>query len=88
MVASSSAVSSALSKCRGEAIRAFLILQGIDLQRLVVRAFGDSKPPVKGTSPAARAKNRRVEFKPPVKGTSPAARVKNRRVEFKLINGR
>ncbi len=52
-----------LSQDRAEAVRAYLIAQGVSADRLVSRGFGESLPLEPGTSEDARAKNRRVEFK-------------------------
>ena len=52
-----------LSKQRAEAVKAFLIERhGIDSERLVVKAFGESKPIASNSNGSGRAKNRRVEF--------------------------
>lgn len=51
-----------LSKERAEAVRRHLINRGISPDRLTAEGFGPDKPLMKGDSPEARAKNRRVQF--------------------------
>jgi outer membrane protein OmpA-like peptidoglycan-associated protein len=51
-----------LSKARAHAVRNYLIKKGVAENRLSAEGYGESKPLVKGTSDADRAKNRRVEF--------------------------
>ncbi len=51
-----------LSSVRAKAVRAKLIELSIDSQRLSAKGFGESKPLVRNTNEASRAKNRRVEF--------------------------
>jgi OmpA-OmpF porin, OOP family len=53
----------ALSKGRAEAVREYLVQHGIDQKRLLVEAFGSSKPLASNTSEEGRAKNRRVQFR-------------------------
>ncbi len=50
-----------LSKRRAEAIKDYLILQGIDRDRLFVKAFGYSKPVASNEEESGRVQNRRVE---------------------------
>ena len=47
---------------RSGAAKSFLIKEGIDRERLIAVSFGKERPVDKGTSEAARAKNRRVHF--------------------------
>jgi outer membrane protein OmpA-like peptidoglycan-associated protein len=52
-----------LSKKRAEAIREFLVGQGIDFTRLNVLYFGETKPIGDNNTLEGRQKNRRVEMK-------------------------
>ena len=52
----------ALSRRRAISVVRWLVKEGVDERRLEARGFGPRRPIVKETSPAARAKNRRVEF--------------------------
>ena len=52
-----------LSKKRAEAIRFFLVEQGITTERLIVLFFGETKPIADNTTLEGRQKNRRVEMK-------------------------
>lgn len=51
-----------LSKQRAEAVRAYLIQQGIDPQRLSAKGYGATRPIADNESPEGREQNRRVEF--------------------------
>ncbi|GEM_PF-5697827 len=51
-----------LSKQRAQAVREYLISQGINARRIDSVGYGESRPKVKGKSERARAKNRRVEI--------------------------
>ena len=52
-----------LGKTRAEAIKAYLVTErGIEESRIVTRSAAATKPLDMGTTPAARAKNRRVEL--------------------------
>ena len=55
-------VNMALSQKRAEAVRDRLISLGVPADRLTAIGHGETQPVVAGTSAAARAKNRRVEF--------------------------
>ena len=57
-----------LSQGRAEAVRAYLVSQGIDPNRLVARGYGESQALQPGDTPEAHEVNRRVVFKI-VKGT-------------------
>ncbi|GAB4229184.1 MAG: hypothetical protein Kow00109_00210 [Acidobacteriota bacterium] len=51
-----------LSRRRAEAVRDYFVKAGIDPSVISTKGFGKSRPLVPGTSPEARAKNRRVEI--------------------------
>lgn len=53
-----------LSTLRAEAVRSYLISRGVPFQWLSARGYGSSQPRARGTSPTARAANRRVELRP------------------------
>jgi outer membrane protein OmpA-like peptidoglycan-associated protein len=52
-----------LSQDRAEAVRAYLVSQGIAPGRLVARGYGETEPLQPGETPEAREVNRRVVFK-------------------------
>ncbi|MBL7998078.1 MAG: PD40 domain-containing protein [Candidatus Kapabacteria bacterium] len=52
-----------LSQSRAEAVKDYLVKQGIDAKRIATQGFGESRPKLKGTSDEIRAQNRRVEMK-------------------------
>jgi outer membrane protein OmpA-like peptidoglycan-associated protein len=58
----SDAYNKALSERRAQAVRDYLVKAGLPSGILTVEGHGKSLPLVKGTSDAARAKNRRVEL--------------------------
>lgn len=64
-----------LSQKRAEAVRKYLIGQGIEPDRLVARGYGEGQPLQPGTSEDAREVNRRVVFRilagPPADGPGP-----------------
>ncbi len=51
-----------LSQERAEAVKAYLVGQGIDPARLKAVGFGEGRPVVPNNTAAGRARNRRVEF--------------------------
>jgi flagellar motor protein MotB len=51
-----------LSQARADAVRQYLVSKGVDANRVSSEGFGDSKPKDAGTTPTAKAKNRRVEI--------------------------
>jgi outer membrane protein OmpA-like peptidoglycan-associated protein len=53
----------ALSKKRAEALKAYLISQGVEEARLITKYFGETKPIATNDTPEGRQKNRRVEMK-------------------------
>ena len=52
-----------LSQKRSEAVRAFLIKQGVEEPRLEARGFGETQPITDNKTEVGRADNRRVEFR-------------------------
>jgi outer membrane protein OmpA-like peptidoglycan-associated protein len=52
-----------LSLGRAEAVRAYLIMQGVPSERLVARGFGPDQPIANNQSVSGRAMNRRVELR-------------------------
>lgn len=51
-----------LSQARAESVRAYMILKGIDADRLVAIGYGADHPIGDNATPAGRANNRRIEF--------------------------
>jgi outer membrane protein OmpA-like peptidoglycan-associated protein len=52
-----------LSLARAEAVRAYLVMQGVPAERLSARGYGPDKPVASNAGPNGRAMNRRVELK-------------------------
>lgn len=52
-----------LSKARAEAVKGYLVEQGIDAARIETRGAGPDEPIADNKLPAGRQKNRRIEFK-------------------------
>jgi outer membrane protein OmpA-like peptidoglycan-associated protein len=52
-----------LSKKRAEAVKAYLVSQGIDATRFITQYYGETKPIAPNDTPEGRQKNRRVEMK-------------------------
>ena len=52
-----------LSEQRAEAVKKYMVLKGIDANRIRKKAFGGTKPLVSNDTEEGRKKNRRVEFK-------------------------
>jgi outer membrane protein OmpA-like peptidoglycan-associated protein len=52
-----------LSRRRAEAIRLFLVSEGVDPARLSATGYGESRPIADNATAEGRAENRRVEFK-------------------------
>jgi outer membrane protein OmpA-like peptidoglycan-associated protein len=51
-----------LSKARANAVREYLIMRGVQPERLRAVGYGPDRPIATGSDPASLAKNRRVEF--------------------------
>ncbi|HSR66423.1 MAG TPA: OmpA family protein [Acidobacteriota bacterium] len=58
----SSSYNQRLSERRAETVRDYLVEAGVPSEIITTKGFGKSRPLVKGNSPRARAKNRRVEI--------------------------
>lgn len=52
-----------LSQERAEAVRQYLVDQGVDSSRLTARGYGDTEPTAPNDTAAGRAQNRRVELR-------------------------
>jgi outer membrane protein OmpA-like peptidoglycan-associated protein len=52
-----------LSLARAEAVRAYLVMQGVPAERLTARGYGPDKPVASNAGPNGRAMNRRVELR-------------------------
>jgi len=53
-----------LSQRRADAVRNYLIQQGIDEKRLFAKGYGSTKPIADNNTPQGRSRNRRVELIP------------------------
>jgi outer membrane protein OmpA-like peptidoglycan-associated protein len=63
-----------LSQARADSVKAYLVGQGVEEDRLIAKGFGQDRPIESNASSAGRAANRRVEFNiPQAPGTEPAA---------------
>lgn len=51
-----------LSQKRAEAVRNYLISQGIDANRMTAKGFGENKPIADNSTPQGKAQNRRTEI--------------------------
>jgi len=58
----SRALNQRLSQARAETVRAYLIDQGVDANRLVARGYGPDRPVADNATASGRAMNRRVEL--------------------------
>ncbi len=52
-----------LSQRRADAVKQYLVTQGVEQKRIMTAGYGKTRPKVKGSTDEARAKNRRVEMK-------------------------
>ena len=52
-----------LSEARAQAVMNYLIEHGVAADRVTARGYGEARPLVRGTSPEARARNRRIEIR-------------------------
>jgi outer membrane protein OmpA-like peptidoglycan-associated protein len=52
-----------LSRNRSEAVKTFLIGQGVEASRMKTEWFGETKPVADNTTKEGKEKNRRVEMK-------------------------
>jgi outer membrane protein OmpA-like peptidoglycan-associated protein/uncharacterized protein YidB (DUF937 family) len=57
-----SASNMTLSQQRADAVRAYLIQQGVDANALVTKGYGDSKPVAGNETDEGKFRNRRIEF--------------------------
>ena len=53
----------ALSQRRSEAVKRYLIKQGVDKDRIVIKSYGEERPAEENTNTANKSKNRRVEVR-------------------------
>ena len=52
-----------LSEARAQAVREYLILQGVPGRSISARGYGEGRPRADNDTEAARARNRRTEFR-------------------------
>ncbi len=52
-----------LGQMRAQAVKEFLVAQGVNPQLLSTISYGEKKPAIQGSTPKAWTQNRRVEFK-------------------------
>ncbi|NQX98540.1 MAG: OmpA family protein, partial [Flavobacteriales bacterium] len=52
-----------LSENRAKSVRDYLVEKGIDVTRLSIKGYGDTKPIADNSTEKGRAENRRSEFK-------------------------
>jgi len=56
-----------LSEMRAEAVKSYLVTNGVEAGRLTTKGFGPNEPLAPNNTAEGRAKNRRVDFKPSVR---------------------
>jgi OOP family OmpA-OmpF porin len=52
-----------LSRKRAEAVKAYLVAQGLSPDRLDAKGFGPDRPVASNRTEAGRARNRRIEYR-------------------------
>ncbi len=52
-----------LSQRRADAVREYLIVQGVSEERVIARGYGELQPVGDNSTPSGRAQNRRIEFR-------------------------
>ncbi len=52
-----------LSQRRADAVKSYLVTQGVEQKRILTAGYGKTRPKVKNTTDEARSQNRRVEMK-------------------------
>jgi OOP family OmpA-OmpF porin len=52
-----------LSQARAQAVVNYVVEHGVAADRVIARGYGEARPLVRGTSPEARARNRRIEIR-------------------------
>ena len=57
-----------LSALQAEAVRDYLVVQGVAYQQLVARGYGSTVPLTRNATPRAQAANRRIELRPILAG--------------------
>ena len=57
-----------MTALQAEAVRDYLVVQGVAYQQLVARGYGSTVPLTRNTTPRAQAANRRVEIQPILPG--------------------
>jgi outer membrane protein OmpA-like peptidoglycan-associated protein len=72
----SAAYNQDLSQRRAEAVRQFLIQQGISPGRLIARGYGEAYPVTSNSNPAGRQQNRRVEIVVQREGEASISRIR------------
>ncbi len=52
-----------LSQRRADAVREYLLVQGVSEERVIARGYGERQPVGDNSTPSGRAQNRRIEFR-------------------------